>query len=329
MAIVDTEIILQVKNLVTAFDTESGRIRAVDDVSFEIKKQQTLGIVGESGCGKSVTALSIMRLLPQPTGIIESGQILFNGSDLVQLPADRMHEIRGKRISMVFQEPMTSLNPVHRIGKQLGEVYRLHFSEMNENEIRQHSLELLQKIGIPEPEQRIEEYPHQISGGMRQRVMIALALACKPDILIADEPTTALDVTIQAQILDLMQNLQSETGMAVMVITHDLGVIAETCEDVVVMYAGKVAETASAVELFKNPKHPYTRGLLDSIPRIETPRKTKLKIIEGIVPSLYEIPSGCRFRNRCLHAMDICAGDPPPMGSVGQDHFAACYLYRP
>jgi len=324
---VGDEIILQVKNLVTAFDTEGGRIRAVDDVSFQIKKQQTLGIVGESGCGKSVTALSIMRLLPKPTGSIESGQILFNGSDLVQLPAERMHEIRGKRISMVFQEPMTSLNPVHKIGKQVGEVYRLHFLEMSENEIRQNSLGLLQKVGIPEPEQRMEEYPHQISGGMRQRVMIALALACKPDILIADEPTTALDVTIQAQILDLMHNLQSETGMAVMVITHDLGVIAETCEDVVVMYAGKVAETASAVELFKNPKHPYTQGLLDSIPRLETPRKTKLNIIKGIVPSLYELPSGCRFRNRCPHAMDVCAGDPPPMISVAKDHFAACYLY--
>jgi len=324
---VGEEIILEVKNLVTAFDTEEGRIRAVDDVSFHIKKQQTLGIVGESGCGKSVTALSIMRLLPKPVGIIESGQILFNESDLVQLPADKMHEIRGKRISMVFQEPMTSLNPVHRIGKQLGEVYRLHFSEMSQNEIRQQSLELLQKIGIPEPEQRMEEYPHQISGGMRQRVMIALALACKPDILIADEPTTALDVTIQAQILDLIQNLQRETGMAVIVITHDLGVIAETCEDVVVMYAGKVAETASAIELFKNPKHPYTQGLLNSIPRLETPPKTKLNIIQGIVPSLYELPSGCRFRNRCPHAMEICGGDPPPMISVGQDHFAACYLY--
>jgi oligopeptide/dipeptide ABC transporter ATP-binding protein len=327
MVMVGDENILEVKNLVTAFDTESGRIRAVDDVSFEIKKQQTLGIVGESGCGKSVTALSIMRLLPKPTGIIESGQILFNGSDLVQLAADKMHEIRGKRISMVFQEPMTSLNPVHRIGKQLGEVYRLHFSEMSENEIRQQSLELLNKVGIPEPEQRLEEYPHQISGGMRQRVMIALALACKPDILIADEPTTALDVTIQAQILDLMQSLQSETGMAVMVITHDLGVIAETCEDVVVMYAGKVAEAACAVELFKHPKHPYTQGLLDSIPRLETPRKTKLNIIEGIVPSLYELPSGCRFRNRCPHAMEVCTGDPPPMISVGADHLAACYLY--
>ncbi|MGD8256166.1 MAG: ABC transporter ATP-binding protein [Desulfobacterales bacterium] len=327
MAMVGDEIILQVKNLVTAFDTEGGRIRAVDDVSFEIKKRQTLGLVGESGCGKSVTALSIMRLLPKPTGIIVSGQILFNGSDLVRLPADQMHEIRGERISMVFQEPMTSLNPVHRIGKQLGEVYRLHFAAMSENEIRQQSLELLQKVGIPEPEQRMEEYPHQISGGMRQRVMIALALACRPDILIADEPTTALDVTIQAQILDLMQKLQSETGMAVMVITHDLGVIAETCEDVVVMYAGKVAESASAVELFKNPKHPYTQGLLDSIPRLETPRKTKLNIIKGIVPSLYDLPSGCRFRNRCPYAMEICKSKPPPLIEVGENHFASCYLY--
>ena len=324
---VGNENILEVKSLVTAFDTEGGRIRAVDGISFAIKKKQTLGIVGESGCGKSVTALSIMRLLPKPAGIIESGEILFNGSDLVQLPADKMHEIRGKRISMVFQEPMTSLNPVHRIGKQLGEVYQLHFTELSENEIRQQSLDLLQKVGIPEPEQRLAEYPHQISGGMRQRVMIALALACKPDILIADEPTTALDVTIQAQILDLMQSLQSETGMAVMFITHDLGVIAETCEDVVVMYAGKVAESASAVELFKNPRHPYTQGLLDSIPRLNTPRKTKLNIIEGIVPSLYELPSGCRFRNRCPHAMEICVGEPPPMKSVGSNHYAACYLY--
>jgi oligopeptide/dipeptide ABC transporter ATP-binding protein len=321
------ETILQINHLVTAFDTEEGRIRAVDDVSFGLKKGQTLGLVGESGCGKSVTALSVMRLLPKPIGVIESGRIFFNGADLTQLPADKMHEIRGKRISMIFQEPMTSLNPVHKLGKQLGEVFGLHFSDLGEDEIRQQSLELLEKVGIPESGQRMEEYPHQISGGMRQRVMIALALACKPEILIADEPTTALDVTIQAQILDLIQKLQSETGMAVIVITHDLGVIAETCEDVVVMYAGKVAETAAAIELFKNPKHPYTQGLLDSIPRLETPRKTKLNVIEGIVPSLYELPSGCRFRNRCPHAMAICETEPPPLIEVAQNHFAACYLY--
>ena len=321
------ETILQISHLVTAFDTEEGRIRAVDDISFGVNKGRTLGLVGESGCGKSVTALSVMRLLPKPTGIIESGGIFFNGDDLTQLPADKMHEIRGKRISMIFQEPMTSLNPVHKIGKQLGEVFELHFSGLSNDETRQQSLELLEKVGIPEPGQRMDEYPHQISGGMRQRVMIALALACKPDILIADEPTTALDVTIQAQILDLIQKLQNETGMAVVVITHDLGVIAETCEDVVVMYAGKVAETAPVVELFSNPKHPYTQGLLDSIPRLETPRKTKLNVIKGIVPSLYELPSGCRFRNRCPHAMAICKTEPPSLNEVGQKHFAACYLY--
>ena len=323
----DNNIILQVQNLTTAFDTEAGRIRAIDDVSFDLKKEQVLGIVGESGCGKSVTALSIMRLLPKPVGVIESGRILFKGADIVGLEADKMHKIRGKRISMIFQEPMTSLNPVHRIGKQLGEVFHLHFSQMTDAEIRQESIEILQKVGIPEPERRMEEYPHGISGGMRQRVMIALALACKPEILIADEPTTALDVTIQAQILDLMKKLQGETGMAILFITHDLGVIAETCQEVVVMYAGKVAESAATIELFKNAKHPYTQGLLASIPRLDMPRKTKLNIIEGIVPSLYELPTGCRFRTRCPHAMDICAIEPPPLIEVGENHFASCYLY--
>ncbi len=323
----NNDIILSVNHLVTAFDTEGGRIKAVDDISFQVNKAHTLGLVGESGCGKSVTALSVMRLLPKPAGVIESGQILFNNTDIASLPADQMHEIRGKRIAMIFQEPMTSLNPVHRIGQQIGEVFQLHFPEMGESDITTASLELLNKVGIPEPEQRMVEYPHQISGGMRQRVMIALALACKPDILIADEPTTALDVTIQAQILDLIQKLQQETGMAVIFITHDLGVIAEICEDVVVMYAGKVAETASVIQLFKNPKHPYTQGLLDSIPRLETPRKTRLNIIKGMVPGLTELPSGCRFRNRCPHAMEICATEPPPSMQVGEDHFAACYLY--
>ena len=323
----NNDIILSVNHLVTAFDTEGGRIKAVDDISFQVNKAHTLGLVGESGCGKSVTALSVMRLLPKPAGVIESGQILFNNTDIASLPADQMHEIRGKRIAMIFQEPMTSLNPVHRIGQQIGEVFQLHFPEMGESDITTASLELLNKVGIPEPEQRMAEYPHQISGGMRQRVMIALALACKPDILIADEPTTALDVTIQAQILDLIQKLQQETGMAVIFITHDLGVIAEICEDVVVMYAGKVAETASVIQLFKNPKHPYTQGLLDSIPRLETPRKTRLNIIKGMVPGLTELPSGCRFRNRCPHAMEICATEPPPSMQVGEDHFAACYLY--
>jgi oligopeptide/dipeptide ABC transporter ATP-binding protein len=327
MAMEVNHFILHVKNLVTAFDTEGGRIRAVDNVSFALKKTHTLGIVGESGCGKSVTALSIMRLLPRPTGMIESGQIFFDGTEIVGLSAYKMHEIRGKRISMIFQEPMTSLNPVHKIGKQLGEVYRLHFPEMSDADIRQQSLMLLQKVGIPEAERRMEEYPHQISGGMRQRVMIAMALACKPDVLIADEPTTALDVTIQAQILDLMKRLQDETEMAIIFITHDLGVIAEMCDEVVVMYAGKVAETAGVSELFKNAKHPYTQGLLNSIPRLENPRKTMLNIIKGLVPNLYDLPKGCRFRNRCPHAMDICATHPPSLIQLGANHFVSCYLY--
>ena len=320
------QVILEVKNLVTAFDTEEGRIRAVENVSFEVKKGQTLGIVGESGCGKSVTALSIMRLLPKPTGIIESGQILFHDNDIATLPAEKMHEIRGYGISMIFQEPMTSLNPVHKIGQQVGEVFQLHFPDMNERAIHEKSVEMLQKVGIPEPVQRMEEYPHQISGGMRQRVMIAMALAGEPDILIADEPTTALDVTIQAQILKLMEALQRDTGMAIIFITHALGVIAEICDDVLVMYAGTVAEKAPVVDLFKNPKHPYTKGLLSSIPRLEGKPKTKLNVIRGMVPSLYELPAGCRFQNRCPYAMQGCEIESPPLKSVGENHFASCFL---
>lgn len=321
------EVILKIKNLVTAFDTETGKIRAVDDISLEVKKGQTLGIVGESGCGKSVTALSIMRLLPKPIGIIEEGQILFGDTEITRLSADEMHEIRGNQISMIFQEPMTALNPVQKIGKQIGEAFRLHFTKMNEEEIRKESIEMLHKVGIPDPEERMGEYSHQISGGMRQRVMIAMALAGKPDILIADEPTTALDVTIQAQILDLMKALQNETGMAVIFITHDLGVIAEVCDEVLVMYAGKVAETAPVVDLFKHPKHPYTLGLLASIPRLENPRKIKLNTIRGQVPSLYDLPEGCRFQNRCPYAMQGCDIEPPPLEDVGENHFASCYLY--
>ena len=323
----DDNVILKVKNLVTAFDTEAGRIRAVDEISFEVKKGRTLGIVGESGCGKSVTALSIMRLLPKPTGMIEEGQILFHDTDLVRLSADKMHEIRGNRISMIFQEPMTALNPVHKIGKQLGEVFQLHYPGMRHETIIKESIELLGKVGIPDPEKRVKDYPHQISGGMRQRVMIAMALAGKPDVLIADEPTTALDVTIQAQILELMKDLQRQTGMAIIFITHDLGVIAEICDDVVVMYAGKVAETASIAELFQNSKHPYTKGLLASIPRLETQRKIELPIIKGMVPSLYDLPQGCRFQNRCPQARPVCETGSPPLTSVGKNHFVSCYLY--
>ncbi|MCP4372578.1 MAG: ABC transporter ATP-binding protein [Deltaproteobacteria bacterium] len=321
------QVILEVKNLVTAFDTEEGRIRAVENVSFEVRKGQTLGIVGESGCGKSVTALSIMRLLPKPTGLIEKGQILFNDDDIATLPAEKMHEIRGYGISMIFQEPMTALNPVHKIGKQLGEVFQLHFPDMNDKEIWRKSVEMLQKVGIPEPRQRIKEYPHQISGGMRQRVMIAMSLAGEPDILIADEPTTALDVTIQAQILKLMEALQRDTDMAIIFITHDLGVIAEICDDVMVMYAGTVAEKTPVKELFKNPKHPYSIGLLSSIPRLENERKARLNIIKGMVPSLYELPKGCRFQNRCPKAMPCCQIETPSLKPVGEDHYVSCFLY--
>jgi oligopeptide/dipeptide ABC transporter ATP-binding protein len=322
----NSDVILSVRNLVTVFDTEAGKIPAADDVSFDVKKHKTLGIVGESGCGKSVTSLSVMRLLPKPAGNIESGQILFYDTDIVKLGADKMHEIRGRRISMIFQEPMTALNPVHKIGKQIGEVFRLHYPSMKKTEVQAKSLEMLRKVGIPDPEKRMGEYPHQISGGMRQRVMIAMALACKPDILIADEPTTALDVTIQAQILELMRQLQRETGMTIIFITHDLGVIAEMCDDVAVMYAGKIVETASVNDLFKYPSHPYTRGLLASIPRLETPRKSRLNVIQGMVPSLHDLPRGCRFQNRCPQAQDICRTSNPSLRAVGQGHFASCHF---
>ena len=319
--------VLRVENLVTSFDTEIGRIRAVDDVSFEVQKGEVLGIVGESGCGKSVTALSVMRLLPKPSGLIESGRIMFSGTNIADLPAERMHEIRGNRISMIFQEPMTALNPVHRIGDQIGEVFQLRYSGMSEKEINEGSVEILRKVGISDPRKRVEEYPHQISGGMRQRVMIAMALVCKPDILIADEPTTALDVTIQAQILELMKQIQAETGMAIIFITHALGVIAETSDRVLVMYAGKVAETGPVDKIFSKPLHPYTKGLLLSIPRLEGERKKKLHVIKGMVPALHELPTGCRFRNRCPDAMPVCGTVHPPVSVVEDEHLVNCYLY--
>jgi oligopeptide/dipeptide ABC transporter ATP-binding protein len=324
--LLNENIILEVNDLVTSFDTEAGRIRAVDRVSFKVGKGRTLGVVGESGCGKSVTALSIMRLLPNPSGKIEQGEIRFEGKDIAKLPPEEMQKIRGRKISMIFQEPMTALNPVHQIGKQIGEVFRLHYRGMNDAEIIKESINLLDKIGMPDPKKRIHEYPHQISGGMRQRVMIAMALACRPDILIADEPTTALDVTIQAQILDLIHALQQDTNMSVIFITHDLGVIAEICDDVVVMYAGQVVENAPVLALFESPKHPYTKGLLASIPKLETKRKSRLSIIEGRVPSLDELPKGCRFSNRCPYVMDICKAESPPLIDIDGKHSASCYL---
>jgi oligopeptide/dipeptide ABC transporter ATP-binding protein len=324
----DNRTILSIKNLVVAFQTESGLLRAVDGVSFSLRQGSTLGIVGESGCGKSVTALSIMRLLPKPAGQYLDGEILFKETDILKLPPDRLHQIRGDRISMIFQEPMTALNPVQTVGRQLAEVYELHHPEIGKTGILMSSIEILNKVGIPAPETVIKAYSHQISGGMRQRVMIAMALATKPDILIADEPTTALDVTIQAQILSLIQGLQDETGMSVIFITHDLGVIAEICNDVVVIYAGKVAETATAIELFENPKHPYTKGLLESIPRLETESKSRLNVIKGMVPELDKFPKGCRFENRCPDVMDICRLTPPSVFEVGKEHFVSCYLYK-
>ncbi len=322
-----SDALLQVTDLITEFDTDEGRVRAVDQVSFEVKPGETLGIVGESGCGKSVTALSIMRLLPQPMGQIAGGQIHFDGQDLTQLPLSHMETIRGNRIGMVFQEPMTALNPVHTIGRQLTEVLLLH-NDMTAEAATKEAIDILDKVGIPSPDVRLGEYPHQLSGGMRQRVVIAMALACQPELLIADEPTTALDVTIQAQILDLIRELQADMGMSVIMITHDLGVIAETCESVVVMYAGKVAETGTVYEIFDHPRHPYTRGLLASIPRLDTQPKSKLPIIEGMVPGLLDLPAGCRFENRCPNRTDRCNETPPVIEAVSDSHKVACFRWQ-
>ena len=319
--------LLSVAHLQVTFDTEAGALRAVDDVNLTVRKGKTLGLVGESGCGKSVTALSIMRLLPKPAGRISGGAIHFDGANILELSVDEIHTIRGNRIAMIFQEPMTALNPVQRIGWQLAEVYELHFPKMTSSEVEEASATLLRKVGIPEPKMRLRDYPHQISGGMRQRVMIAMALACEPLLLIADEPTTALDVTIQAQILALIASLQKESGMAVMLITHALGVVAQTCDDVAVMYAGKIVETGPVASIFANPLHPYTRGLLNAIPRLELPGKSELNTIRGVVPGLLELPDGCRFHNRCPYAMAGCTLSSPPTVLADDDHSVACYLY--
>ena len=317
-----TEAVLEVRNLVTSFHVGGRWVNAVDDCSFQVRKGKTLGIVGESGCGKSVTSLSIMRLIPQPPGRITSGSIHFEGRDLLALRENEMRKIRGNRISMIFQEPMTSLNPVFTIGNQIGEVFKLH-KGANGRQARELSIEMLRAVKIPSPEQRVDEYPHQLSGGMRQRVMIAMALACKPALLIADEPTTALDVTIQAQILNLMNDLQEQQGMSTLLITHDLGVVAETCEDVVVMYAGRVVERATAKALFASPKHPYTQGLMESIPRLG--RKTdRLKTIPGLVPSLGNFPQGCRFQDRCPLATEECRVAEPSLRKLSNGSEAAC-----
>jgi oligopeptide/dipeptide ABC transporter ATP-binding protein len=320
---------LIVDQLITAFETETGRVRAVDRVSFTLKAGTILGLVGESGCGKSVTALSIMRLLPRPAGVIESGAVRLNGTDLLQLSPEAMQRIRGARIGMIFQEPMTALNPVHRLGRQITEVLELHRPDIPANRRLAEATALLAHVGIPDARERLSDYPHQISGGMRQRVMIAMALAGRPDILIADEPTTALDVTIQAQILQLILDLQKETGMAVLFITHALGVIAQICQEVAVMYAGQVVEFAPMAELFANPRHPYTQGLLASIPRLTSAPKSRLPIIRGTVPSLLQLPEGCRFQNRCPQVMERCRRSSPVPVAFSEDHWARCFLYEP
>jgi oligopeptide/dipeptide ABC transporter ATP-binding protein len=323
-----TEPLLDVRGLKTQFFTDRGVVRAVDDVSFAIRPGQTLAVVGESGCGKSVTSLSIMRLIPQPPGRIVAGEIRFDGTDLLKLSERRMRKIRGNQISMIFQEPMTSLNPVFRVREQIGEVLRLH-QGLDKAAAREKSIDLLRQVGIPSPESRVDDYPHQMSGGMRQRVMIAMALACDPRIIIADEPTTALDVTIQAQILELMDNLRRETGTAVLLITHDLGVVAETAEHVVVMYAGRMVEEADARELFHHPLHPYTRGLMRSIPGVsETGERERLEAIPGVVPSLLALPEGCKFNDRCRHAFDRCFAEEPPLLEPRPGHTARCWLHE-
>ncbi len=319
--------LLAVDTLITEFATDEGLVRAVDGVSFSVDAGATLGIVGESGCGKSVTALSIMRLLPQPMGRIAGGAMRFQNRDLAQLSIPAMQKVRGRQIGMVFQEPMTALNPVHTIGRQLTEGMLLHRVCKPENALRE-AAELLDRVGIPSPDVRLGEYPHQLSGGMRQRVVIAMALACRPALLIADEPTTALDVTIQAQILALIKDLQAEMGMAVIMITHDLGVIAETCSQVVVMYAGKVVESGSVFDIFDRAAHPYSRGLLQAIPRLDSAPKSRLGVIEGMVPGLHDLPAGCRFENRCRHAVAACRAAPPPSEQVAAGHRVSCGRWR-
>jgi peptide/nickel transport system ATP-binding protein/oligopeptide transport system ATP-binding protein len=316
--------LLSVRNLKTHYFTPDGVVKAVDGVDFDINRGKILGIVGESGCGKSQSVLSIMGLIPKPPGKIVDGQILFEGKDLVRATEAEMRAIRGNDISMIFQEPMTSLNPVFTIGNQIMEAIMLH-QKLNKHDAKAKAIEMLELVGIPAPDKRVDEYPHQLSGGMRQRVMIAMALSCNPKLLIADEPTTALDVTIQAQILDLMKKLQNDIGMAIALITHDLGVIAEVVERVVVMYAGKIVEEAPVGELFARPLHPYTLGLLGSIPAID--KKTeRLKVIPGIVPNPMNLPPGCRFNPRCEYVMDICREQEPEIRKIGPDHSVRCWL---
>lgn len=318
--------VLDVRNLSTYFFTEDGEVKSVDQVSFHIDSEETLAVVGESGCGKSVTSLSIMQLIPSPPGKIVGGEILFQGEDLLKKSAEEMRKIRGNQIAMIFQEPMTSLNPVYTIGDQIAEAVLLH-QKMDKRQAWARAVDMLREVGIPSPEKRAQEYPHQMSGGMRQRVMIAMAMSCNPALLVADEPTTALDVTIQAQILDLMRKLKQEFHTAIMLITHDLGVVAEMADRVVVMYAGKIVEESSTVDLFREPLHPYTQGLLDSIPRLDQPTTEKLHVIEGTVPNPLHLPKGCTFAPRCPKVMDICREKSPLLTEVSDGRKVSCWLH--
>ncbi len=319
--------LLEVKGLKTQFFTQDGVVKAVDDVTFHVMPGETLGIVGESGCGKSMTGLSIMRLIPNPPGKIVSGQIVFNGDDILQMSDDEVRRIRGNDIAMIFQDPMTSLNPVLTINRQISESLQLHMG-MNKDQAKARAIELLTMVGIPNAHERVDQYPHQFSGGMRQRVMIAMALSCNPQLLIADEPTTALDVTIQAQILDLMRTLQNDTGAGVIMITHSMGVVAGMADRIQVMYAGHVVETSSTEEIFANPRHPYTVGLMKSIPRLDAQRKEKLEPIRGLPPDLIDLPDMCPFVPRCNYAREKCEQKLPPLLEVKPGHYSACWFWE-
>ncbi len=319
--------LLEVSNLKTQFFTQDGVVKAVDDVSFYVMPGETLGVVGESGCGKSMTGLSIMRLIPNPPGKIVSGEIVFNGTDILQMSDEQVRSIRGNDIAMIFQDPMTSLNPVLTVNRQISEALELHM-KMNKRQAKARTIELLHMVGIPNAEERVDQYPHQFSGGMRQRVMIAMALSCNPKLLIADEPTTALDVTIQAQILDLMRTLQVERDTGVILVTHSMGVVAGMADRIQVMYAGHIVETASTEEIFANPRHPYTVGLMKSIPRLDAARKEKLEPIRGLPPDLIDLPDMCPFVPRCNYAREKCEQKNPPLLEVAEGHHSACWFWE-
>ena len=323
------QVLLEINNLRTYFYTDEGVVPAVDDVSYRILSGETMGLVGESACGKSVTSLSIMQLIQIPPGKIVSGEIFFKGENLLKKTANEMRKIRGAEISMIFQEPMTSLNPVFTVGNQISEAITLH-QGVSQREAEKKTVEMLELVGIPSPERRVKEFPHQMSGGMRQRVMIAMALSCNPDLLIADEPTTALDVTIQAQILELMKSLKEKLGMAILLVTHNLAVVAEMADHIAVMYSGKIVEYSISREVFKNPRHPYTGGLLISIPRLDVPRTAEpLPTIPGVVPSPYNMPKGCPFHPRCAYAKENCVQELPPLEELTPGHLVRCFYPLP